>query len=227
MPIQEVVQHTLARIWGSSAATRACIRLLENDASELASAWSAQIISQTSKYGQYAAQDPNVKIQIERNSRSVISAYLPVLRSCNITALSGIIETIVGQRVELAFSLEEMLNVFFMFIGLIRRHTQRIDPTAIDGNATLQDVAEQLTLLTTVIVTEHYRKRTATAEPTEDVIGETVPVGETTSTVEAMKLSALEYRKLLGHYRTLGDTEVVVAIPNPHTRSAHADGDMR
>jgi hypothetical protein len=162
------------------------------------------IITQSPTYSTYSAQT-NVKMQIQRNSLSVISAYLPVLRSGDFQALSDTVYSIVVQRLELEFSLEELLNVFFMFIGLVRRHTQRTDPTAVDGNAALQDLAQELTLLTTIILTEHYRQRTATAEPTEDAIG------EKSGTEEAMTLSAREYQTLLDHYRQRGDTQVAQA----------------
>ena len=198
--IGDLVRRTVARIMMAPPETLAAgIQLLETRGNELAAEWSEKITKQKDPKSLFTAYsvESNMRLQIQRNSRSLVSAYLPVLRSGSIDPLSSTLYLIVSQRVELDFSIEEMLNVFFMFIGLIS--------AAAGGDGAVQELAVQLTLLTTIIVMEHYRTLTPSAEE-EDVIG---------VSGDSMNLSCDEYQKLLRHYTSVGDTEVVAACPRP------------
>jgi len=201
--IGDLVRRTVARIMMAPPETLAAgIQLLEARGNELATEWSDQIMKQKdpkSLYTAYSAES-NMRLQIQRNSRSLVSAYLPVLRSGSIDPLSSTLYLIVAQRVELDFSIEEMLNVFFMFIGLIS--------AAAGGDGAVQDLAVQLTLLTTIIVMEHHRSLTVSVEE-EDVLA---------VTGDSMKLSCDEFQKLVKQYEDLNDTETV-KVPATYARA--------
>ena len=200
--IGDLVRRTVARIMMAPPETlAACIQLLEARGNELAAGWSDQITKQKDPQSLYTAYsvESNMRLQIQRNSRSLVSAYLPVLRSGSIDPLSSTLYLIVAQRVELDFSIEEMLNVFFMFIGLIS--------AAAGGDGAVQDLAVQLTLLTTIIVMEHHRSLTPSVEE-EDVLA---------VTGDSMKLSCDEFHKLVKQYEDLNDTETV-KVPATYTR---------
>ena len=204
--IGDLVRRTVARIMMAPPETLAAgIQLLEARGNELAAEWSDQIMKQKdpkSLYTAYSAES-NMRLQIQRNSRSLMSAYLPVLRSGSIDPLSSTLYLIVAQRVELDFSIEEMLNVFFMLIGLISKEA--------GGDGAVQDLAVQLTLLTTIIVMEHHRSLTPSAED-EDVLAVT---GENDP---GMKLSCAEFKKLVKQYEDLNETETV-KVPATYTHA--------
>jgi hypothetical protein len=192
--IGDLVRRTVARIMMAPPETLAAgIQLLETRGNELAAEWSEKITKQKDPKSLFTAYsvESNMRLQIQRNSRSLVSAYLPVLRSGSIDPLSSTLYLIVSQRVELDFSIEEMLNVFFMFIGLIS--------AAAGGDGAVQDLAVQLTLLTTIIVMEHHRSLTVSVEE-EDVLA---------VTGDSMKLSCDEFQKLVKQYEDLNDTETV------------------
>ena len=202
MRIGDLVRRTVARIMMAPPETLAAgIQLLETRGNELAAEWSEKITKQEDSKSLYTAYsvESSMRLQIQRNSRSLVSAYLPVLRSGSIDPLSSTLYLIVSQRVELDFSIEEMLNVFFMFIGLIS--------AAAGGDGAVQDLAVQLTLLTTIIVMEHHRSLTVSVEE-EDVLA---------VTGDSMKLSCDEFQKLVKQYEDLNDTETV-KVPATYTR---------
>ena len=212
--IGDLVRRTVARIMMAPPETLAAgIHLLETRGNELAAEWSEKITKQKDPKSLFTAYsvESNMRLQIQRNSRSLVSAYLPVLRSGSIDPLSSTLYLIVSQRVELDFSIEEMLNVFFMFIGLIS--------AAAGGDGAVQDLAVQLTLLTTIIVMEHHRSLTPSVEE-EDVLA---------VTGDSMKLSCDEFHKLVKQYEDLNDTETVkvpATYARAHTR-AHSDTHTR